>query len=338
MPRIAVEENEAVNADSFLDIVASVVSVLIIMVMVTGLKIKNTPIEAPPSPEAAQSGAALARDLTREQSIRDEVLDIQAEIRQVEGQAAVQSREQDRLAGAVRGLEQHVEAVRRERERPTPQDLETAEELAAAHATLAQLERERAAAVNGPAPTERVQCYPTPLGRTVEGREVHFQLRGGRITLVPIQELIEAGIADAKRKLGRLDDRHPEMTDAVGPIDGFRGNYTIQLHEYTPDEARQSGRHGTGIRVKRFTFVPLDERLGETLAEALAEGSQFHLILSERRLRDATVTVWVYPDSFAAFRRVKQDLYRLGFPVAARPLPDGAPISASPSGSKSTAE
>jgi hypothetical protein len=138
--------------------------------------------------------------------------------------------------------------------------------------------------------------------------------------------------------LGRLDDRHPEMTDAVGPQDGFRGNYTIQMHEYTPEETRQTGRHGTGIRLKLFTLTPLDERLGETLPEALAEGSQFHLILSQRRLRDATVTVWVYPDSFAAFRRVKQELYRLGFPVAARPLPEGAPISASPSGSKSTAE
>lgn len=39
----SVEPDEAVNADSFLDIVASVVSVMIIMVMMTGLKIKNTP-------------------------------------------------------------------------------------------------------------------------------------------------------------------------------------------------------------------------------------------------------------------------------------------------------
>ena len=35
------EQEEAVNADSFLDIVASVVSVMIIMVMMTGLKIRT---------------------------------------------------------------------------------------------------------------------------------------------------------------------------------------------------------------------------------------------------------------------------------------------------------
>ena len=39
-----VSETEAVNPDSFLDIVASVVSIMIIMVLMTGLKIKHTPL------------------------------------------------------------------------------------------------------------------------------------------------------------------------------------------------------------------------------------------------------------------------------------------------------
>ena len=54
--------------------------------------------------------------------------------------------------------------------------------------------------------------------------------------------------------------------------------------------------------------------------------------------KDATITLWTYPGSFDDFRKLKKELYRLGFPVAARPLPDGVPISASSQGSKSTAE
>ena len=39
-------ETEAVNADSFLDIVASIVSIMIIMVLMTGLKIRHAPVDA----------------------------------------------------------------------------------------------------------------------------------------------------------------------------------------------------------------------------------------------------------------------------------------------------
>ena len=64
MARIT-EQEEAVNADSFLDIVASVVSVMIIMVMMTGLKIKNTPPEAQPTSEVARAGGDLVQKQQR---------------------------------------------------------------------------------------------------------------------------------------------------------------------------------------------------------------------------------------------------------------------------------
>ena len=60
MSRI-IEQEEAVNADSFLDIVASVVSVMIIMVVMTGLKIKNTALEALPTSGVVQAGGDLVR-------------------------------------------------------------------------------------------------------------------------------------------------------------------------------------------------------------------------------------------------------------------------------------
>ena len=54
MPRPTSPETEAVNPDSFLDIVASVVSIMIIMVLMTGLKIKHTPL-LPPAAIAAHA-------------------------------------------------------------------------------------------------------------------------------------------------------------------------------------------------------------------------------------------------------------------------------------------
>jgi hypothetical protein len=51
-----------------------------------------------------------------------------------------------------------------------------------------------------------------------------------------------------------------------------------------------------------------------------------------------TITIWTYPDSFPEYARLKKELYELGYAVAARPLPHGMAIGASPRGSKSSAQ
>ena len=84
-----VEAEEAVNADSFLDIVASVVSVMIIMVMMTGLKIKNTPPDAQPTSEVARAGGDLVQKQHEEQTLRGDVEKIATEMEQVQTQTAV---------------------------------------------------------------------------------------------------------------------------------------------------------------------------------------------------------------------------------------------------------
>jgi hypothetical protein len=53
---------------------------------------------------------------------------------------------------------------------------------------------------------------------------------------------------------------------------------------------------------------------------------------------DTTVTLWCYPDSFAAYRQVREELHRLRIATAGRPLPDGAPIGGSAEGSKSVVQ
>ena len=106
------EAEEAVNADSFLDIVASVVSVMIIMVMMTGLKIKNTPPDALPTSEVLRAGGDLVRKQQEEQTLRGDVEKIATEMEQVERQTAVRERERDILSLAVTGLDQQLRGAR----------------------------------------------------------------------------------------------------------------------------------------------------------------------------------------------------------------------------------
>ena len=43
-----------------------------------------------------------------------------------------------------------------------------------------------------------------------------------------------------------------------------------------------------------------------------------------------TITMWIYPDGFPLYRKLRDDLHARGFMVAARPLPEGTSIRGSP--------
>ena len=118
--------------------------------------------------------------------------------------------------------------------------------------------------------------------------------------------------------------------ETVGPVKGFALDYVI---EAKVDQARGQ----VLIRSREWVVRPADPVVGELVAEALAPRSRFRGVLGGVK-PDTTVTLWCYPDSFAAYRQVREELHRLGVPTAGRPLPDGAPIGGSTEGSKSVVQ
>jgi hypothetical protein len=333
------DNEEAVNADSFLDIVASVVSVLIIMVMMTGLRIKHTPVDAPLTGTAAQIAGDLKREQGVEHMLKDEVMKIAATTEETKREAARREQERDALLLAVTKLQQAAAAQAATSQalaQTGPAGRELQEKIFAAQTKLDMLRQQTVAVQNAPPVVEKVENYPSPIGRTVDGREIHFQLHHGRLAFVPLNELVEVAMADAKRRIATLRDKG-QLENTVPPQDGFRMTYTLKLHEITADESRETGRHGMQVE-DRVVLTPVSDDIGEPVDVALGPQSQFRGMLAERSAREATITLWIYPDSFDQFRKVKKELYRLGFPVAVRPLPEGVPISGSSQGSKSTAE
>jgi hypothetical protein len=79
----------------------------------------------------------------------------------------------------------------------------------------------------------------------------------------------------------------------------------------------------------------LDAGRGELQEQALAQNSQFRSVVDTLDPRLTTVTFWVYPDSFALYRRLRDELADRDIVVAGRPLPPGTPIASSRHGSKS---
>jgi hypothetical protein len=321
-----------------LDIVANIVGILIILVMVTGLRVRDATVQAASADEGLrQETAALDKEQAAASSLRHDILTAAAQIQDLTRQRMLRQEERDHLATVAAAWEHKIRAYRDRLDAEAQQAYDLQLALFEAEAQLEQLQRDRASAAAAKAPPIRIESYPTPLSKPVDGDEAHFQLRGGLVVFIPLKELLEELKEDARRKASRLLHQE-ELTDTVGPTGGFRLRYTLVRREITDETAMATGRAGMYATLKKWTLVPSAGQLGEPIDAALAPVSRFRSVLAEFDPDRTTVTIWTYPDSFAEFRRLKKELYHLGFPTAARPLPYNIPIGGSPQGTKSAAE
>ena len=332
-----VEDTATAGHDSFLDIVANIVGILIILVMVAGVRVKNFSLDtAEPNELIEQAEKALHDDRVLVDSVRDDVFKISDQLEDVEREASLRQIERDRLAVMVEAGRHNLKTRRDQLDEASQVGFDLSRRIAEANFELDRIERRQSQLEIAPARPTLVKSYPTPLSKTVDEDEAHFQLRGERVVYIPLDRLVDEFKADARRKIYKLKDL-PEFAETVGPEGGFRLRYTMERKMVTPELAAATGLAGQYAQLKRWTLIPVSNDLGETVEDALAEGSRLQTELA-RLSPKTTITVWTSPDSFAGFRRLKEGLYGRGFRVAARPLPHGAPIAGSPEGTKSAAQ
>lgn len=337
MRRATRQDTAGPGHDSFLDIVANIVGILIILVLVTGLRVRNSAVEAAAQDESLQArAAALENDQVAAASLRGDVLHLASQIQDMARERIIRQNERARLATAVAAWEHRIQSHRSELDADAQRDYDLKLDLSEARFKLEQLDSRRSRVEAAKVPTTVVESYPTPLSKTVDDREAHFQLSSGQIVFIPLEELLKRFKDDAQRRAYKLLNQ-PELTETVGPVDGFRLRYTLERHDVV-DESGVSGRMGSYARLKRWTLIPVSGQLGEPVDAALRVGSRFLTALSDFDPDSTTITIWTYGDSFAEFRRLKKELYHLGFPTAARPLPHGVQIGGAPEGSKSAAQ
>jgi hypothetical protein len=333
MPRRPTQ-SEQFGSDSFLDVVANVVGILIILVMMVGMRVKNVPARGDEQPAAALD---LSQPRAVAQSLQDETLRLADQTSSLDLEAQQRLDRERQLAAELDAQRRELEASRRSLDVQAQADLSAQREVWAAQSLAQQLERDLAQTATAKTST-KIESYPTAIARTVEGKEAHFQLRGGRIAYIPLEELLAQLKNDAQSQFWKLKDL-PEATSTVGPLGGFRLRYTFERVDVPLEDQMSSKRFiSSYAQLSQWTLIPTDSLIGETLEEALAERSDFRLALAKLNKRQTTVTLWVYPDSFSAFRAVKKEMYLQGIATAGRPLPDDTPIGGSPRGSKSAAQ
>ena len=177
----------------------------------------------------------------------------------------------------------------------------------------------------------------SPVARPVADDECHFELRHDRITFIDLDKLMKLTKEDAQMRV-RMSDRIGVVSSKVGPVGAFSLAYELAPTAPSDIEGLIERRSIRRYELQGWELIPESENRGQTFEVSRQPISEMTLALNRINANRATITLWVYPDSFELYRRLRADLVERGFSVAARPLPAGLSIRGSPMGSQSAAQ
>ena len=182
-----------------------------------------------------------------------------------------------------------------------------------------------------PRPRRKVLIDKSPVAKKAEGEEFHFEIRGDRVAFIDVERLLDKVKTDARVKI-RLNNGVRPASGTVGPIGAFEMSYEVERID-----------DGSNPRVGNFglsawEIVPVHASRGERFEAALGPASDFARAIRRLNPSRDVVTMWIYPDGFVLYRKLRETLHAQGFLVAARPLPEGSTIRGSPAGSASSAQ
>jgi hypothetical protein len=176
------------------------------------------------------------------------------------------------------------------------------------------------------------------VSQPVQAEQFMFECREGRVCFIDLPRLESAVRREITDKSDQLRTRW-QLKDVTPVVGAFRLRYTVDREPGFEDTLASGTTPATqgGYRYGMTGWVlePVELIRGEDLDRALASGSEFRRITDALDPRQAVVTFWVYPDSFALFRALRDHLYERELVVAGRPLPLDAPIAASRHGTVS---
>jgi hypothetical protein len=368
MSRRREREETPFGSDSFLDVLANIVGILIILIVAAASRMGRVPemvalIPADPETVADEPPAPAPAPEVAESIPAPQPVTVPVEPEPDEPPPEM-AREMDEISKQLLALESKVPAadskLRKLRTASLSvermlgeEDKDTAnrkQKLHDAQLRIARLEEalgERQQALNAilaefeeaqraRPPAVEVKHRLAPISQEIAGEEVHFRLAGNRVSVVPIMPLVER----VKRQMDRQRDwlaTRGKHESVVGPVDGYSMEYVVEKLPLSFIDRNRLGYGGYRIGVTHADIVPEKDLVTETPEEALRRGSRFAMAVKTAPER-AALTFWVYPDSFHAFRILQAACQAEGFIVAARPLPSGHPIGVSTNGSRSVGQ
>jgi hypothetical protein len=336
--------------DSFLDIVANVVGIIIRLILVVWVGARSySSVQNVTATDTAASASAANVEIS--DPLQAEIARHRQELAAAQERLLAQLRQLDasekqrlEAQGALTALTSRLRALEQD-EKQLVQDAaeqqKTGQVVALTSAELRARSQKLAEAIHdlekNPVPTKKLH-YRTPVSRPVQSDELFFECRQGRVAFIDIAALLQ-DVRQHMEEKGKLLRDQWAVSDTTTIVGAFRLQYTIErergLLDGTSDRVAPSAQAGFRYGVSEWRVEPMAAARGETADAALAVGSEFRQIVDPLDPQLTTVTFWVYPDSFDLYRRLQDYLYDRDIVVAGRPLPDGIPISSSRHGSVS---
>ena len=328
-------DEAAIGEDAFLDTIANLVGILIILVVIVGSRsyaTAKTAIESELKKKVEQLESPLAKTKSLDQDLQKQVEELRSYDLEVVYRDSERMAIMDRVTIAEKIVEEELQNV----DQTTRAKIEKELEMSELERQLANLLNQQGEIQSVEQTTAVLLHLPTPMAKTVFGRELHVMMRAGKAAVIPWERLIETLKSEARRSAER-NSQKDRFVNQLGPIDGFLMTYGLKSQSGIVSNG-QSARLAKTIELEKFELEATSEVVHETIAETLGTGGRLRLELAASAAKQTTVTVWVYPDSFNEFRSLKERLFSEGFLCAARPLPFNVRIGASPRGSASTAQ
>jgi hypothetical protein len=338
--------------DSFLDVVANVVGIIMRLILVAWVSgrayhagLSNSKLDVVPAKQPAKVAVVQAEPTTVADPLEIEVAQHRLELQEEqdrlheqenwchywESVKARSSEEKAMLVMAEQVLQQHRDQL----------DHSAEEQTAASqgvHVSVADLEErqrrvaEELLALQKLPPLTKTLHYHTPISRPVHSEELHFECRQGRVSFIDIQSfLIE--VRNHLDEHGQQLRTQWSVEGVTGPIGAFRLRYTVERDKGLLDGATPSGEGNFRYGMTGWLAEPTAAVRGETAP--LAANAEFRRLTQSLDPEHTVVTFWVYPDSFALYRQLRDYLHERNIEVAGRPLPEGVGIASTRHGAAS---
>ncbi|MGI9428626.1 MAG: hypothetical protein ACR2NM_08210 [Bythopirellula sp.] len=340
--------------DSFLDVVANVVGVLIILVMLVGAQASRSVklaeseslppdstdelVVAAPTLELAAMRTELdqAKDAVRisHRAIRD----LGGKITRLNHEVVAYDQQRVELATHRALLEEDLQRRKEDLAEDKQREFDVQRQLGERKLDLDELNQEQLSLIAAPGEVTEVECVPTPIARLVEGKSIHLRLSKGLVSVVPFEALMDEVQYDIEGTKRRLLQRG-RTVETYGPLDGYRLKLTVAQIR-SPSSVvgplvGQSPRIQIGWEAE---IIPVSTEIGQNVEQSLLPGGALHKYLMSQRQKKPAVIVWLYTDSFDQFRPLKRALWEMGFSLATRPMKPGTNIKASPRGTRAAAQ
>ncbi len=349
MSKRPLDQDES-SQDSFLDIVANLVGVIIILVMLVGAKAThdalhgneaNLSIENTAEVNQVNSVELESKLLAARKSVfesRREVEQLATRLIQIKREADDFDAERVNLAMHRSVVEEDLARRRQLLDAEQQQQFDVQKKIGECQLALDALTKEQLGLLTGPETVEELESVPTPLAREIDGNAIHLRLKKGLVSVVPFHELldeVQRHVEDIRRRLQASD----HVVDTFGPIEGYRIRVTVsRLTDPSSVGGPRAGQVQRVVIDQYAEILPTSDVLGLDVEQALMPGGSLYKYLQDRRRQSPSVVVWLYTDSFDDFRLLKRTLWEMGFSLATRPMLPDANIGLSPHGTKAAAQ